>query len=317
MDLFLKNMKELVTVKLGRELGPADIFGTHLLRKTGYLFAIFGILRQYGGEVSELSNLLMANVLRSARHKTVLNAMLYMKDAMTRYEWDRAKRVSTETDVGDFKSIFIDNVDNYWRSTMEYRTRQEDLPAVAAHYLKSVLKFPVQVSVTQAVDRAFLPILVQDSPQESFLKATLSPQQWNSYKELGSSDGSSLGDPLKSWGHIQVGTPMEAGATVVPKSVASKGTYEHPMKKLLKSKSIPEKIVLYKTMYDKDVNKPEKSSLFTPAYKTLWYTKVTKVSNCLEKCFGGDVDAMALKMKKLPSRGKYICCDSSACQTSS
>jgi hypothetical protein len=309
-NLFLKKMKHLVSDQLGRELGPTDIFGTHLLRKTGYLFAIFGILRQYGGEAQQLSNLLMANVLKSARHKTVLNAMYYMKDAMTRYEWDRAKRVSTETDVGDFKAIFMSNVDNYRRSTVEYRTRQQDLPAVAAHYLHLVLKFPVEVSVADAVDRAFLPSMVHDSPQESFLKATLSPQQWESYKQLGSSDGSSLGDSLKYWGHIQVVAPTLPVALVIPKSVASKGTYVHPLKSHLKSKSVRECIVLYKKMYDDDLGK---QAQFSPTYKTLWYTKVTKVSMCLEKCFEGVVEAMADKVEKLPSRGKYICCLSSAC----
>ena len=46
---FITKMKVLLTVTLCREMGPQDIFGTHILRKTAYLFAIFGMLRQYGG----------------------------------------------------------------------------------------------------------------------------------------------------------------------------------------------------------------------------------------------------------------------------
>jgi hypothetical protein len=70
---FISRMKCLLTVIIGREKCPTDIFGTHILRKTAYLFAIFGLLRQYSGEVKNLNDFLMVGIMDSAQHACIMN----------------------------------------------------------------------------------------------------------------------------------------------------------------------------------------------------------------------------------------------------
>jgi integrase len=68
--------------------------GTHTLRKTGYLFSVFGIMRYNGASMSDRTRsvenstaaLQMANVLKSARHSTVQNAAVYLQDIGTMYD---------------------------------------------------------------------------------------------------------------------------------------------------------------------------------------------------------------------------------------
>jgi hypothetical protein len=71
-----------------------NVLGTHTLHKTGYLFATWGVLKYTSlynntyimnddqndaptSKVAQLPRLLLANILESARHKSVQNSMTY------------------------------------------------------------------------------------------------------------------------------------------------------------------------------------------------------------------------------------------------
>jgi hypothetical protein len=88
---------------------PATI-GTHTLRKTGYLFAVWGLLRttRCAPDPERLSqNVLFANVLLSARHKTVMQASTYMIDACTHYERVALERFQETNAVGQWRSCIV------------------------------------------------------------------------------------------------------------------------------------------------------------------------------------------------------------------
>jgi hypothetical protein len=76
----LKDYKKKGNIQLPPS-GPCDIFRTHIIRKTAYLFAIFGMLRQYGGELHNLHNFLMTGIMDSARHACIKNVQYYSRDA--------------------------------------------------------------------------------------------------------------------------------------------------------------------------------------------------------------------------------------------
>ena len=77
---FLRFLKNLAIDVLGRNVAD-HIFGTHILRKTGYLFAIWGVLRGCGDGKREPSDLMMTNIVTSAHHKSAGCVMAYALDA--------------------------------------------------------------------------------------------------------------------------------------------------------------------------------------------------------------------------------------------
>ena len=156
---FLMALKGLVQNNLKRADKAGEIYGTHILRKTGYLFAIFGVLRGYAHETDTVSDLQMANILKSARHSSVANAQTYARDAMTLYSWNDRAAAGTAVDtnsVSRWESIHISTVGPFEASCAQMRYLQKPLPDVAAWYFESVLKLRVDARLTplQAVNAA-------------------------------------------------------------------------------------------------------------------------------------------------------------------
>jgi hypothetical protein len=64
-------------------------FGTHILRKTAYLFAIFGTLTQHGAinftHQNGFCGVTLTDIMASARHKSNQNAATYAQDCVTTY----------------------------------------------------------------------------------------------------------------------------------------------------------------------------------------------------------------------------------------
>ena len=83
--------------------------GTHTLRKTGYLFAIWGVKNKYstidGGRI--ISDVEYSEILRAARHKTISNATGYIVDAGTVYEMVQNERFQDEQRVCQWRSVFV------------------------------------------------------------------------------------------------------------------------------------------------------------------------------------------------------------------
>jgi hypothetical protein len=295
---FISKMKCLLTVIIGREKCPTDIFGTHILRKTAYLFAIFGMLRQHSAKVQNLHDLLMVGIMDSARHACIKNVRYYSQDASTRYEWDMAKRIRTEDEVPNWRSIHILNPNVTRAQTITSRTEQQDLWNIALVYLTKFLRFPVQVSVADAVAAAFKKIpAVTETSADFFLRERLTPTDYLDYLSRKTLDAA-------------INPPVGPSVPSVPPSTGTPDVriYYNPQRSTLAKKSNFHRIHIYDSMYQED--KGRASGTFTPSYKTLFYQKVKPVARCLALCYRGDVATFSLDLGDvvLPNKGKYECC---------
>ena len=117
---WLTRMKRLMTKSFphmfGKKSKKCCIVGTHTLRKTGYLFAVWGVLRamnaQFGGVRTKdfKPNLLFEDILRCARHKSVGMAQNYVLDAISRHERVQEERFVANQVVSVWKSFKIDEL---------------------------------------------------------------------------------------------------------------------------------------------------------------------------------------------------------------
>jgi hypothetical protein len=300
---FITKMKVLLNVTLGRDMGPQDIFGTHILRKTAYLFAIFGMLRQYGQEVGTLHDLLMQGIMDSARHACILNVRWYSRDASTRYEWDKAKRVRTENELPYWRSIHILDTNVIRAATETSRAQQQHLCKIALGYLTNFLGFTVQVPVLVAVEKAFssiTPTIAVESSADLHVKALLSAGDYQDYLDKKKLDTGNLAVVVRV-------------VPSVPPTTANL-SYSNPERPTLAGKSTLERIKIFGSMYESD--KGLRPCTFKAAYKSFFYSKVKPVGLCLAHCFGGDIALFDQKLDSLPNRGTYSCCsDSHLCKS--
>jgi hypothetical protein len=293
---FITRMKCLLTVIIGREKCPTDIFGTHILRKTAYLFAIFGLLRQHSAQVQNLHDLLMVGIMDSARHACIKNVRYYSQDASTRYEWDVAKRIRTEDEVPIWRSIHILNPNVTRAQTITSRNEQQDLWNISMVYLTKFLRFPVQVPVADAVARAFMKLpAATETSADLFLKERLTPLDYQDYLSRKSLDAGN-------------NPPVGPSVPSVLPSTPGVRTYYNPQRSTLAKQSNSHRIHIYDSMYQED--KGRASGTFTPSYKTLFFQKVKPVARCLALCYQGDVATFSLGLGDfvLPNKGKYECC---------
>jgi integrase len=311
--VFMSKMKDLLTRNLARDMGVQDIFGTHILRKTAYLFAIFGMLRQYGGEVRNLHDLLMTGIMDSARHVCIRNVKFYSRDAATRFEWDKAKRHRTENDVPDWRSIHISDTNVIRAATEGSRTEQQHLSKIALIYLTKFLGFSVQVPVADAVEKAFskpTTPAATESSADLYVKERMSAKDYEDYLGMKSTDDVAY----VAYNPVMVVPRTVPLAVANPK--ATKMAYGNELRPTLKGKSVTEKIRILGSMFQSD--KQLSPSTFTASYRTFFYCKVKPVGLCLVKCFDGDIAQFGERLQELPNKGKYECCsDCKSCQSSS
>jgi hypothetical protein len=277
-------------------MGQRDIFGTHILRKTAYLFAVFGMLRQFGGQVRNLHNMLMTGIMESACHSCIMNVRYYSWDACTRYEWDRAKAISTENDVPDWRSIHIIDTNVIRAATETSRMVQQHISKIAMVYLTKYLSFLVQVPVVTALEKAFFQKTqaATKSSADLYVKERMSSKDYDDY--------------LKKKKYDLSYNPPAVPAVLpsVPKPTATNRTYVNELCPTLAGKSVSDKIQILGSMYQLD--KELSPSTFTGLYRTFFYSKVKPVGLCLAQCFYGDIEAFGQKLDVLQNKGKYKCC---------
>jgi hypothetical protein len=296
---FISKMKFLLTVIIRREKCPTDIFGTHILRKTAYLFAIFGMLRQHSAQVQNLHDLLMVGIMESARHACIKNVRYYSQDASTRYEWDMAKRIRTEDEVPTWRSIHILNPNATRAQTITSRTEQQDLWNISMVYLTKFLRFPVDVPVHDAVDRAFAKKpAATESSADLFLRERLTPPDYQAYLSRKTSEAGY---------NPPVGPSVPSVPSVLP-STSVVRIYDNPLRRTLAKQDNFHKIQTFDSMFQLD--KDRGTGTFIGAYKKLYYQKVKPVALCLALCYHGDVAKFSIDLGDvvLPNKGKYVCC---------
>jgi hypothetical protein len=122
--------------------------GTHTLRKTGYLFAVWGTLK-FNGHVSgstvgikSTADIQFSNILLSARHSSISNAAGYIRDSATTLALQSKESFSTQHTVGYWESIHIDNYMSGQSITSYSHMYQKDVHELAQYYITTKYKVP-------------------------------------------------------------------------------------------------------------------------------------------------------------------------------
>lgn len=146
-DGFLYELKSLYVNVLQRPTNLTSIVGTHVLRKTGYLIAVWGThlrnaMRCPASVTHDLGPIDSINILLSARHSTSSDcASFYIQDASTM--WRQAHSDATQKEknkVSQFREIHIArNADNY-RSLNDHSIRfQRPIVELADYYIHDLV----------------------------------------------------------------------------------------------------------------------------------------------------------------------------------
>ena len=138
---FLRFLKDLAINVLGRDVTD-HIFGTHILRKTGYLFAIWGVLRGCGGDGKrEPSDIMMANILTSARHKSAGCVMSYALDAFAQQSGSSRAGYDTSRNLVKFwEPVHLVDKVQFRANCVGCLHLQKPLPGVVDWYFNDFLK---------------------------------------------------------------------------------------------------------------------------------------------------------------------------------
>ena len=104
------------------------MIGTHTLRKTAYLFAMWGVAQHMSASEPEkpICDVLYAGILKSARHSSIQNAATYIKDGSTFYEIVKEERFQEDQRVSSWRCIHLisDSKDSGKRATEPSRLQQ-------------------------------------------------------------------------------------------------------------------------------------------------------------------------------------------------
>ena len=142
---FLENLRRLCTGFLHRPAG-IHTYGTHVLRKTAYVFAIFGVLNRYdaknrGTKFGNLPDVDMGSVQLGARHQTISTSAIYTKDTITLYYHLQEAGTLEANDVGVFRDIRMENKVLFAVGMgTEYYKLQLPLTGLAEWYVTKYLK---------------------------------------------------------------------------------------------------------------------------------------------------------------------------------
>jgi hypothetical protein len=140
---FLLTMRNLLTGSLGLTLGKGAL-GTHTLRKTGYLFAYWGVMGvQFWKHAHDndkfIPELQMSNILRSARHRSIQNAKTYQQDAAGVLSMVEREQFCHDQRVSRWESIYIMDGGNAHIVSTPSRYFQKPLDEMATFYFDECL----------------------------------------------------------------------------------------------------------------------------------------------------------------------------------
>jgi hypothetical protein len=162
-ECFLGVMKNLLIVVLKRDesnMGK-QIIGTHLLRKTAFLFAKWGFSMHFTKNTDitkELPVMEVASILLSARHKSSESTATYLDDCGTLEAHVLRDPVNRERHrVGKWEPIHMSALPSFASLLLESRKHQKPLPALAHWYIDKICGGPSntdQFSIARVHEKA-------------------------------------------------------------------------------------------------------------------------------------------------------------------
>jgi hypothetical protein len=315
---WLNGMKRLLCNVLNREIDNGKL-GTHTLRKTGYLFAIWGVLRflgynreNMGTNIPSVPELALANILKSARHKTIANACTYARDSATHLAMVNRERFSEQHTVSPWESIFLLAMDTAYTITSASRVFQKDIPDMAVYYVTKILFLDVTTMsinsilefARQTVDKKTeldrLKELLVESVPDGLAKKIIALVQTVIANEVDTRRKEELEARL-----LTSAEPLRESPT--KKARTSVGTNDIPLRlEFGKLKGAANKLAVIIEV-NKSLGEIKTEGLTAQA--RVWYTKnVPKVVTCLEVCHGGSLASFVTGLGGKPFKShEYKC----------
>jgi hypothetical protein len=144
---FLKETQFLCSSVLGKDMDSEEmkklIIGTHMMRKTGYLIAIWGWKRAYGSDECPIDS---SNISKSARHSSIHSVAVYASDAATMktlIECLSLDAADSNQRVGVWKAIHIEHSTKFDSINLASQRYTKPLPELAEWYVAHVLNVPL------------------------------------------------------------------------------------------------------------------------------------------------------------------------------
>jgi hypothetical protein len=139
--------------------------GTHTLRKTGYMFAVFGIQYRYESTGRRRTDVTQGNLKiqpleddalgKSARHKTLAHASVYMQNCLNKWESSGFHSdLWCDNKVSAWKPIYYGAGNNVRRNDDPHSRTNLTLPELAGWYIETVLGFAADYSWRDALAKA-------------------------------------------------------------------------------------------------------------------------------------------------------------------
>jgi integrase len=149
---FLCRMKYLFKRVLQYDTLDGGALGTHVLRKTGYLFATWGSYNSFytpSGEVSSIEDvdkvplLQLGNIMSSARHSSISNAMTYQRDCAGMLASVQRLPNKYKHRVSPWESILITTLCNMRKLTKPIEQYQQDITDLSTFYVSKILNVSI------------------------------------------------------------------------------------------------------------------------------------------------------------------------------
>lgn len=212
-----KRLKSVLLTAVPELVGDDDLqIGTHTLRKTAYLMAVWGTLCMFEtyDKKKPLQDIRMGNICQSARHAAVNSIQRYVMDACGNFE-DR----TSDDDVGTWEMIRVVQVSSrkdMLRTEGNYRRYQKPLvDCVPVWYSQEIPGWDENPALSVVIDSTFKSKVT--NPKESVMK-------WL-YEKHGQEDFRVIRGLIEVWetaerlSGLTMGTPP-APAVAVPVPVA-------------------------------------------------------------------------------------------------
>lgn len=158
---WLSNLRYLFKFVLKREVTNGRL-GTHTLRKTAYLFAVWGVLKRINANSLEkleafeaLPDLLLSQVLGSARHKSITNANTYQMDSATLYAMVVRENNAEHHKISNWSPIFFNSFENASTIAQPSVRFQKPLHLLAVFFIEVIVQIevnPEKISIKEAIE---------------------------------------------------------------------------------------------------------------------------------------------------------------------
>jgi hypothetical protein len=150
--------------------------GTHTLRKTAYLFAIWGTLKFNGHSDGStignraLADIQFANILLSARHSTLAVAAGYIKDSATALAVQSKEQFNTHHAVGPWESIHLNSVPLGQSLSAYSHYYKKPLHELAQYYITKKYKLPTEGINNHISIKYILSVVLAVQPTTDIIK---------------------------------------------------------------------------------------------------------------------------------------------------